>query len=83
MLPGSAYKLPNEVRIRAAGTPRILRTVEDALAMIAALLREIVQRPRWTFAKALLQESIKTQKSRDLKTATLQLQQAISNEKWS
>jgi hypothetical protein len=80
---GGLNKLPNEVRIQAAGTPRVLRTVEDALAMIATLPREIARLPRWTFAKALLQESIRTQKSRDLKTAARQLQQAINNEKWS
>jgi hypothetical protein len=31
---GGLNKLPDEVRIQAAGTPRVLRTVEDALAMI-------------------------------------------------
>jgi hypothetical protein len=59
------------------------RTVEDALAMIEALPREISQLSRWTFTKALLQEALKSQKLRDLKTATRQLQQAISNERWS
>jgi hypothetical protein len=56
---GSLNKLPNEVRIQAAGTPRVLRTVEDALAMIATLPREIARLPRWTFAKALSQSELK------------------------
>jgi hypothetical protein len=80
---GSPKKLPNEIRVQAAGIPRVLRTVEDAIAMIDVLPREIAQLSRWTFARALLQEALKSQKSRDLKTATRQLQQAISNEKWS
>lgn len=80
---GAAKKLPSEIRVQAAGVPRVLRTVEDALAMIGVLPPEIAQLPRWTFAKALLQEALKMQKSRDLKTAVRQLQQAISNEKWA
>jgi hypothetical protein len=79
----SPNKLPVEVRLQTAGAPRILRTIDDALAMIAGLPREISQLPRWTFARALLLEAIKTEKSRDLKTAARQLQQAIKNEKWS
>lgn len=80
---GGPKKLPHEIRVQAAGIPRVLRTVEDALSMIDLLPREIAQLSRWTFAKALLKEALKTQKSRDLKTATRQLEQAISNERWS
>ena len=80
---GSERKLPKEILVQAAGLPHVLRTVEDALAMIEALPREISQLSRWAFAKALLQVALKSEKSRDLKTATRQLQQAISNERWS
>jgi hypothetical protein len=80
---GIPNKLPSDIRLQAAGAPHVLRTVEDALAMISGLPREISQLPRWTFAKALLLEAINSHKSRDLKTAARQLQQAINNEKWS
>jgi hypothetical protein len=80
---GSSHRLLSEVRLQAAGAPRVLRTVEDALAVIAGLPHDLSQLPRWKFAKALLLEAIKTEKSRDLKTAARQLQQAINNEKWS
>jgi hypothetical protein len=75
--------LPYEISIRSAGLPGVLRTVEDALAMIELLPSEISQLSRWTFAKSLLQEALNSKKSRDIKTATRQLKQAISNEKWS
>jgi hypothetical protein len=76
-------KLPSEIRVEAAGLPRVLRTVEDGLSMIDALPPEIARLSRWTFAKALLLEALKSQKARDLKTAARQLEQAISNERWS
>ena len=80
---GGERKLPKEFLLQAAGLPHVLRTVEDAISMIEGLPREIAQLSRWTFAKALLREALKTHKARDLKTATRQLEQAISNEKWS
>jgi hypothetical protein len=83
MLRSSATQFPDVIHIKTAGHPRMLRTVEDALQMIERLPPEIARLPRWTFAKALLQEALKSKKSRDLKIATRQLQQAISNEKWS
>jgi hypothetical protein len=76
----SERNLPKEILVQAVGLPHVLRTVEDALAMIEALPREISQLSRWTFAKALLQAALRSEKSRDLKTATRQLQQAISND---
>jgi hypothetical protein len=51
--------------------------------MIDALPQVIAQLPRWTFTKALLQQALKSRKSRDLKTAARQLDQAINNERWS
>lgn len=50
--------------------------------MIEGLPSEISRLPRWTFAKALLTEALRSQKSRDLKIAQRQLVQAVSNEKW-
>lgn len=80
---GGPTKLPREIRVQTAGIPGVLRTVEDALSMINLLPPEVAQLSRGTFAKALLIEALKSQKSRDLKTATRQLEQAIRNEKWS
>jgi len=77
----SATQFPGVIHIRTAGYPRMLRTVEDALQMIDRLPPEIARLPRWTFAKALLREALKSKKSHDLKIATRQLQQTISNEK--
>jgi hypothetical protein len=79
----SATQFPGVIHINAAGYPRMLRTLEDALQMVEKLPPEIARLPRWTFDKALRQEALKSKKSRDLKIATRQLQQAISNEKWS
>jgi hypothetical protein len=74
--------LPAEINVRAAGLPSILRTVEDALKMINDLPPEIARLPRWTFAEGLLRAALASKKSRDVKTAARQLQQAVSNEKW-
>jgi hypothetical protein len=41
----------------------MLRTVEDALQMVEKLPPEIARLPRWTFAKALLQEALKSKKN--------------------
>lgn len=75
-------KLPNEIRTRAAGHTRVMRSVEDALKLVDNLPREMSQLPRWSFAKALLEEALRSNKSRDLNIAVRQLRQAISNEKW-
>jgi 23S rRNA C2498 (ribose-2'-O)-methylase RlmM len=76
-------KLPEEIRLRAAGMPRVLSTVEQAINLIDRNLPpELARLPRWTFARALLVEALKTNKSRDLTTAIRQLQQALRNEKW-
>lgn len=75
--------LPAEVRIRAAGLRSAVKTVEQALHTIdRELSPELAQLPRWTFARALLVEAQRTQKSRDLNAAYRQFRQALSNEKW-
>jgi hypothetical protein len=76
-------KLPAEVRIRAAGVRSVVKTVEQALHTIdRELSPELARLPRWTFARALLVEAQRTQKSRDLNAAYRQFKQALSNEKW-
>jgi len=76
-------KLPAEVRIRAAGVRSVVKTVEQALHTIdRELAPELASLPRWTFARALLVEAQRTQKSRDLNAAYRQFKQALSNEKW-
>lgn len=76
-------KLPTQVSVRAAGMRSVISTVEEAIEMIDRRLPpELARLPRWTFARALLIEAIKTQKSRDLNVAVRQLQQALRNEKW-
>ena len=76
-------KLASEVRLRAAGKPPSLATVEEAIAFIDRdLPPELARLPRWTFARALLVEVLRTGKGRDMKAAIRQLQQALGNEKW-
>lgn len=76
-------KLPAEVRIRAAGLRSVVKTVEQALHTIdRELSPEFARLPRWTFARALLVEAQRSQKSRDLNAAYRQFRQALSNEKW-
>jgi hypothetical protein len=75
--------LPHPVHLRASGMPAIVKTVEQAIQLIDSKLpRELRQLPRWTFAHALLIEALRTNKSRDLRTAVRQLEQALSNEGW-
>jgi len=63
--------------------PAVIKTVEQAIQMIDTQLPlELRRLPRWTFAHALLLEALKTKKSRDLKTAVRQLEQALGNEGW-
>lgn len=77
-------KLPTQVSVRAAGMRSVISTAEEAIEMIDRRLPpELARLPRWTFARALLIEAIKTQKSRDLNVAVRQLQQALRNEKWA
>lgn len=75
-------KLPTKVHIRAAGIPSVISTVEQAITMIDRNLpTELARLPRWTFARALLVEALKTGKSRDMNAAARQLAQALRNEK--
>ena len=76
-------ELPAIIRVRAAGKPSTITTVEEALFFIDRDVNpELAQLPRWTFARALIEEAIKTGKSRDIKAAFRQLKQALGNEKW-
>jgi hypothetical protein len=75
--------LPQVVHLRAPGIRSRIRTVEEAIDVIDRNIPlELARLPRWTFARALLLEAVRTKKSRDLKAATRQLQQALQNEKW-
>jgi hypothetical protein len=77
-------KLSTEIRVRAAGMRSVIATVEQAIEMIDKNLpAELAKLPRWTFARALLVEVLRSQKSRDMKAAVRQLQQALRNEKWA
>jgi len=74
---------PKVIRIRAGGIRSQVRNVDEALDMIDRELPvELRRLPRWTFARALLEEAIRTGRKRDLTTAARQLRQALSNEKW-
>jgi adenylate cyclase len=76
-------KLPDPISVRAPALRGKIDTVERAIAFIDKNLPpEIAKLPRWTFARALMAEALKTGKSRDLKTAGRQFRQALSNEKW-
>jgi hypothetical protein len=75
--------LATPIRLRAPGMPSTIKTVEQALEIIESRFAPELQRlPRWNFARALLIEAVRTKKSRDLKAAARQLQQALSNEGW-
>jgi hypothetical protein len=83
-MPEQGVKLSTEVRIRAAGIRSTVDTVEQAVDLIdKELAPELAQLSRWTFARALLIEALRSKKSRDVETATRQLQQALRDEKWS
>lgn len=75
--------LQGVLHLNAPGMPHTIKTAEQAVRFIDERLPPELQRlPRWRFARALLAEAIKTGKSRDLRAATRQLQQAIGNEGW-
>jgi hypothetical protein len=76
-------KLLNPLPVRAPGLRIELETVEQAISFIDKNVpRELATLPRWAFARALLLEARKTRKSRDLRAAGRQLNQALSNERW-
>jgi hypothetical protein len=75
--------LPATLRLRAPGCRPALRTVDEAIDMIdKELPAELRRLPRWTFARALLLEAVKTGRKRDLIAAARQVRQALSNEGW-
>jgi adenylate cyclase len=84
-------RLPEPGPIRLLGPVQVhsphlhvtLETVEKAINFIDRHVPpELAQLPRWTFARALLVEALKTGKTRDVKAATRQLLQALRNERW-
>jgi hypothetical protein len=76
-------KLPAAISVRAPTLRGKIDTVERAVAFIdKSIPPELAKLPRWTFARALMAEALKTGKSRDLNTAVRQFRQALSNEKW-
>ena len=76
-------ELPRRVHVRALGLRLELATVEKSIGFIDKNVpRELATLPRWTFARALLVEALKTRKARDLRAAVRQFSQALSNERW-
>ena len=76
-------KLPIHVRVRGPGHGAVIATVEQALGFIESQLpAELARLPRWTFARALLGEARRTEKSRDTKAALRQFRQALKCERW-
>lgn len=75
--------LPAVIHLHAPGTRPTVKTVEQALRMIDhELPPEFTRMSRWTFARALLLEALKTGKTRDLDAASRQFKQALTNENW-
>lgn len=76
-------KLPTEIHLHAAGIRSVVATVEQAIDLIDRdLPPELARLPRWTFARALLVEAIRSGKSKDMKAAARQFRQALRNERW-
>jgi|HubBroStandDraft_6_1064221.scaffolds.fasta_scaffold2252759_1 hypothetical protein len=76
-------EFPVAVAIRAPRCRPVVRNVSEALLLIDnELPAELRRLPRWTFARALLEEALSTRRKRDLTAALRQLRQALSNEGW-
>jgi hypothetical protein len=76
-------EFPMAVNIRAPGCRPVVRNVSEAILLIDnELPAELRRLPRWTFARALLEEVLRTRRKRDLTAAARQLRQALSNEGW-
>jgi hypothetical protein len=74
---------PTAVRIRATGCRSTVRTVSEGLDMIDKELPDELRRlPRWSFARKLLEEAMRTRRKKDVAAAVRQLRQALTNEKW-
>ena len=85
--PGAVGSDPLEfatpVNIRAPGCRPVVRNVGEAILLIDnELPAELRRLPRWTFARALLEEVLRTRRKRDLTAAVRQLRQALTNEGW-
>jgi hypothetical protein len=78
-----ALTFPVAFHIRASGCRPEVRNVAQALEMIEDdLPAELRRLPRWTFAKALLEEANRSRRKKDLTAAARQFRQALSNEGW-
>jgi hypothetical protein len=83
MRPADTVPLPQEIRTSGGRVRSAVRTVTEGLRMIDQDLPvELRGLPRWTFAKALLQEAARTRSKRDVATAARQLRHALGNEGW-
>jgi hypothetical protein len=83
LLPNVRLALPQHVYVKAPGLGLELTTIEGSIKFIDKHVPgELAVLPRWTFARALLVEALKTRKTRDLRAAVRQLSQALSNERW-
>jgi hypothetical protein len=76
-------EFPTPLRIRAPRCRSVVRNVSEGLHLIDdELPAELRRLSRWTFARALLEEALRTSRKRDLTAALRQLRQALSNEGW-
>lgn len=76
-------EFPAALHIRAPGCRPVVRNATEGLHLIEnELPAELRRLPRWTFARALLEEALRTRRKRDLTAAARQLRQALSNEGW-
>jgi hypothetical protein len=76
-------EFPTALRIRAPGCRPIVRNVREGLDLIDnELPAELRRLSRWTFARALLEQALRTSRKRDVTAALRQLRQALSNEGW-
>lgn len=77
------HELVQPVRTAGGCLRPLVRTIEEALGMIAAdVPPELRKLPRWTFARDLLLEAKRTGKKRDNRIAVRQLKQALTKEGW-
>jgi hypothetical protein len=76
-------EFPAAVRLRTPGCRPVVRNASEGLLLIDnELPAELRRLPRWTFARALLEEVLRTRRKRDLSAAVRQLRQALANEGW-
>ena len=82
-LSAEQLRLPSAVHVRAPNARLTIDTVTSAMNFVDKNVPPETSRlPRWTFARALLVEAMRTRKTRDLKAAARQLIQALRNERW-